>query len=200
MFDQIVRLCDKRLSLCYTCIFPRVIQKLGSCDPQDHLLLRMFCPYLISRFYGYICKVALGDKRNKWRHPRKPSYTARFIGDKVSFYVDIIGLSWWLGSWIKFRVTPTQHPDLTRFHVEPWRIPLQPDYLAHLAYMETFDVSLNNPPSPSSLPFTINSIPFTHHLPFDPIILTSADVVTSRVSQPIKLWKWHSTISLVFEL
>ena len=140
----------------------------------------MFCPYLFSRFYGYICKVALGDKRNKWRHPRKPSYTARFIGDKVSFYVDIIGLSWWFGSWIKFRVTPTQHPDLTKFHVEQWHIPLQPNYLAHLTYMKKLDVSLNNPPSPSSLPSTI-FLPF-HPLLFNPVILTTVDVVANLLS------------------
>ena len=153
------------------------MQKIGSCDLLDHLLLRMFCPYLFSRFYGYICKVTLGDKRNNWRHPRKPSYTARFIGDKVSFYVDIIGLSWWMGSWIKFRVTSTQHPDLTKFHVEPWHIPLQPNYLAHLTYMKKLNVSLNNPLSPSSLPSTA-FLPF-HPLLFPPVILTTVEVVAN---------------------
>ena len=172
------RLLDKRLSVSSKNIVLKVMQKIGSCGPQDHLLSRMYCPYPFSRFIGTYARWHSVIKGTNKDTRVNPSYTARFIGDKVSFYVDIIGLSWWLVSWIKFRVTPTQHPDLTRFHVEPWRIPLQPDYLAHLAYMETFDVSLNNPPSPSSLPFTINSIPFTHHLPFDPIILTSADVVT----------------------
>ena len=89
------------------------MQKIGSCGPQDHLLSRMYCPYPFSRFIGTYARWHSVIKGTNKDTRVNPGYTARFIGDKVWLYVDIIGLSWWLGSWIEVprHSHPTSWPD-----------------------------------------------------------------------------------------